>query len=142
MFRDRPDLCFEIGKEEATTNAVLAILDVLVEVAAPIWHIGDGEGGFVIRSLFDAARARGLPTAETRSAAVTTSPSRRPVSTNKAARVFARDGLRCVHCGDTETLSIDHIYPVSKGGTNDEENLQTLCRSCNSRKGAKLPEGM
>ena len=28
--------------------------------------------------------------------------------------------------------------PVSKGGTNDKENLQLLCRPCNRSKGAKV----
>lgn len=42
----------------------------------------------------------------------------------------------CALCGATEFLSIDHIKPVLLGGTNDRENLQCLCRSCNSRKGA------
>jgi DnaD/phage-associated family protein len=47
---------------------------------------------------------------------------------------FDRDGRKCVICGAKEDLSIDHIIPRSKGGTNDPENLQTLCRSCNSSK--------
>ncbi len=29
---------------------------------------------------------------------------------------------------------VDHIQPLSQGGTNDEDNLQTLCWSCHSRK--------
>lgn len=54
--------------------------------------------------------------------------------------VYARDGYRCLHCGTDEWLSLDHIYPYSLGGSDDPENLQTLCRPCNSRKGARLIE--
>jgi len=49
--------------------------------------------------------------------------------------VFERDKYRCVNCGTHLNLSIDHIHPFSKGGSDDESNLQTLCRSCNSSKG-------
>jgi HNH endonuclease len=55
-------------------------------------------------------------------------------------RIFDRDGYRCLDCGATGAeadLTIDHIRAVSLGGTNAETNLQTLCRSCNSRKGAR-----
>lgn len=52
-------------------------------------------------------------------------------------RVYARDGYACLHCGATEDLSLDHIIPWSKGGPDNYENFQTLCRSCNSRKGAQ-----
>jgi len=48
--------------------------------------------------------------------------------------VFERDGDQCLACGATEHLSIDHIVPLVKGGTNLRDNLQTLCRSCNSVK--------
>lgn len=50
--------------------------------------------------------------------------------------MFERDKYRCVNCGTHLNLSIDHIHPFSKGGSDDESNLQTLCRSCNSSKGA------
>jgi excisionase family DNA binding protein len=52
--------------------------------------------------------------------------------------VYKRDGRRCKHCGATRHLSLDHIYPWSLGGSDRAENLQTLCRSCNSSKGAKV----
>lgn len=55
--------------------------------------------------------------------------------------VFERDSYRCVYCGSTEKLSIDHIYPWSLGGSDLPSNLQTLCKSCNSKKGAKVGEG-
>ncbi|MCS6958687.1 MAG: HNH endonuclease [Pseudanabaenaceae cyanobacterium SKYGB_i_bin29] len=48
--------------------------------------------------------------------------------------VFQRDNYRCCSCGATKDLTIDHIIPLAKGGTNDISNLQTLCLSCNARK--------
>lgn len=50
--------------------------------------------------------------------------------------VFERDNYTCRICGATEHLSVDHVVPLYLGGTNDFENLQTLCLSCNCRKGA------
>lgn len=63
---------------------------------------------------------------------------RAPIPAELRAFVYARDAYRCVHCGSSEDLSLDHIHPWSKGGPDTAENLQTLCRSCNSRKGAKV----
>jgi hypothetical protein len=48
------------------------------------------------------------------------------------AEIFARDGHRCVRCGATEDLTIDHIFPRVIGGTNEPANLRSLCRPCNS----------
>lgn len=52
--------------------------------------------------------------------------------------VYERDSYQCVHCGVRKDLSLDHIHPESKGGATTVENLQTLCRSCNSKKGVSL----
>lgn len=49
-------------------------------------------------------------------------------------RILKRDDFTCRRCGSTEDLTIDHKIPRSRGGTNDEDNLQTLCRRCNSAK--------
>lgn len=48
--------------------------------------------------------------------------------------IFARDENICKICGSTERLEIDHIIPLSKGGSNELKNLQILCRHCNSVK--------
>lgn len=54
------------------------------------------------------------------------------------ATTFDRDGWACVYCGADEDLTCDHVVPLVRGGTNDNENLATACRSCNSSKGDKL----
>jgi 5-methylcytosine-specific restriction endonuclease McrA len=60
---------------------------------------------------------------------------------SRREQVYARDGFRCVRCGDDNraTLTLDHIRPKSKGGDNSLENLQTLCRPCNTLKADHLP---
>lgn len=54
----------------------------------------------------------------------------------KAVReaVYGRDGHACVYCRSAEDLTIDHRTPELRGGTHDQENLQTACRQCNARK--------
>jgi 5-methylcytosine-specific restriction endonuclease McrA len=44
---------------------------------------------------------------------------------------------RCLKCGERKPLTVDHIVPVSKGGTNDIHNVQPLCLDCNMRKHTK-----
>lgn len=43
----------------------------------------------------------------------------------------------CSYCGNNDNLELDHINPLSKGGSNLADNIMVLCRSCNSSKGAK-----
>jgi len=52
----------------------------------------------------------------------------------------ARYGNKCLSCGQKEgeiTLSQDHVVPLIHGGSNNIDNIQPLCRSCNSKKNSK-----
>lgn len=55
--------------------------------------------------------------------------------------VFYRDHFRCRYCGRTPAdnikLTIDHVYPKSKGGKEEKINLVTACQNCNSHKSDK-----
>jgi hypothetical protein len=54
-------------------------------------------------------------------------------------KILKKDNYTCVKCGQSPAknndveLEIDHKMPVAKGGTNDIENLQTLCKKMQSR---------
>lgn len=67
-------------------------------------------------------------------------PKRENPSDGAKLRVLRRDGYKCTYCGtsgsDSE-LEIDHIIPVSKGGSNHIANLTTACRKCNQGKSNK-----
>lgn len=51
--------------------------------------------------------------------------------------VLATYGELCLKCGSTKNIEIDHVVPLSRGGTNLFDNLQPLCKSCNSGKGGR-----
>jgi 5-methylcytosine-specific restriction endonuclease McrA len=87
------------------------------------------------------------------------------VTAAKRFRIFERDGFQCRNCGHyvgeaqtvahieaarrsdgshkaysrRDVLSIDHIWPLSAGGTDADDNLQTLCLECNTEKADRLP---
>ncbi len=66
---------------------------------------------------------------------------RQPISAELREEIIARDLSICGICGGSVELldiHIDHIHPVSKGGTNDPSNLQVAHSKCNLSKGAKL----
>lgn len=67
---------------------------------------------------------------------------RKPLSPKRRFDILERDNFTCQSCGakqsDDVLLEVDHIEPVSKGGTNDIDNLVTLCYKCNRGKGARI----
>lgn len=92
------------------------------------------------RSYYDACQARQLSGADG-AASVRPSTPESPSSSEPdeavKEQVKRRDGQRCLACGTTRNPHVDHIVSVYHGGTNHIDNLQTLCKSCNARKGTR-----
>lgn len=62
----------------------------------------------------------------------------------KRLAIYLRDGCACMYCGsgieDGSILSLDHVKPHDKGGSNSERNLVTCCSKCNSSRGKRPVE--
>lgn len=66
------------------------------------------------------------------------------ISKSLRFEILRRDNYACQYCGgkapDVE-LQVDHIMPVTLGGSNNPSNLTASCRDCNIGKGASVPDG-
>ena len=68
---------------------------------------------------------------------------RREASGAKRLRIYIRDKHRCQYCGEKKgpaELTLDHIFPRSRGGDNSPVNIVTACLACNNRKANRTPE--
>ncbi len=68
---------------------------------------------------------------------------RREASGMKRLRIYIRDKYRCQYCGEKKgagELTLDHIFPRSRGGDNSPVNIATACIACNNRKGSRTPD--
>ena len=55
-------------------------------------------------------------------------------------RLFEKQNSQCIYCGadiSEGRHTIEHLVPLSRGGSNAIENVALACRSCNARKGDK-----
>ncbi len=65
-------------------------------------------------------------------------PYRRIMLSRK--NILRRDNFRCQYCGSRESLTVDHVFPKSRGGKDTWKNLVAACTSCNNKKGSRTPE--
>lgn len=127
---------FELDLDDLSSFCVSAP-EQIVEVVENLM-----ETGVIARRLattFSFLRAEHVAAEQAaRHALNSTRVTRRPIATKVRLLVYARDNYTCKSCGTLDDLSIDHVHPISKGGSNDISNLQTLCRPCNVSKGSKV----
>jgi HNH endonuclease/Homing endonuclease associated repeat len=87
-----------------------------------------------------AAFSEGQISREQLLAGSTNRPIRKTIPLKDRWAVLKRDNYQCAKCGSAPSndhsveLEVDHDVPVAKGGSNDINNLQTLCRKCNQGK--------
>ena len=66
---------------------------------------------------------------------------KRPATFFNRYVILERDKFTCQYCGrkaPNVALEVDHIIPVSKGGSDESTNLITACFECNTQKRNKL----
>ena len=65
------------------------------------------------------------------------------VETVNRDRIIRRDNATCYMCGRKPGLRfivIDHVIPITRGGSHTEHNMKVACIVCNLRKGNRLLE--
>lgn len=60
----------------------------------------------------------------------------KPLSKSRKKRVKERDG-GCTECPSKDNLEVHHIIRYADGGSNEMDNLATLCRTCHGKKGGR-----
>lgn len=121
-------------------EAVARFEDAIATIKADLgwyWRWGDGEGGYVLDALENAVKDAGhrWPFDPRGPSSIKT---KQKIPGSLRVQVMERDEYRCVTCNSHKDLACDHIIPESKGGPTTFENLQTMCRPCNSRKGNRV----
>lgn len=133
---DRAGLSFMLRKSEKATDEIIAklaaagLLDITEDGPTP--HNWRGRQFLTdsstdrVQKYREKRRANGLPILG-------------DYSKFKAALV-ERDGEMCVYCEATGKLVVDHMVPITLGGTDAEDNLALACKPCNSGKAGRTPE--
>lgn len=120
--------------DSAAYEKFVAHVDIAIEDAHHIKAWGDGNCGSMIAYLVESLKKKGLYAEPEKSSQ---GYRKKQIGNVLRTSILERDAYRCKACGGWKDLCVDHIIPESKGGSLDHENLQTLCRSCNSKKGAR-----
>ncbi|MDZ4660267.1 MAG: HNH endonuclease signature motif containing protein [Pseudomonadota bacterium] len=76
---------------------------------------------------------KNIPPAPKVAVITTTKPTRQYISIKLKKDVWRKAAGKCQNCSSEYALEIDHLNPLSLGGSSDIKNLRLLCRHCNQR---------
>lgn len=132
-----PVYSFLQTSDEPTEQDIEDIYDVFMDLCGRIsdlippasltrWNFGDSKPGHIVKKTTHEERVM----------------VRKGLTLRLRYKILVRDKFTCRECkrtvDDGIVLHVDHIQPVSRGGTNDESNLRVLCHVCNTKKNARL----
>lgn len=128
---DRDELTYWFAAEVEACEIFRNFLKENKEKLMLIAHWGDGHMGYLIDVMSDELGIDRYPPPRA------DRKKKKKISRELWKKVMERDEYRCKWCKTHIDLCCDHIIPESKGGPTALDNLQALCRSCNSKKGVK-----
>lgn len=131
-------MTWELMEEAKAVAKFKAAVQDIVSVAPYIAHWGDGNCGHILNEVMNALHDSGHFQYWNERPKGKRKDLRKDIGKETRRIVHERSAYRCVTCGTHENLTIDHIIPLAKGGSNEIENLQTMCRSCNCKKGDRV----
>lgn len=154
---DESDLHWHIESLQATGQIEVDALEEELFISGYFRHADIGGQPRVVAAAYDAiTQSASFALRGTASVELSEAVAKAPVPAapqGVRAQVLSRDGWQCRGCGWSpgdyippaptgrplyRGLEIDHIHPRSRGGSDDIDNLQVLCTTCNTRKGARV----
>jgi hypothetical protein len=132
-----------IAEERESIRTAREFAGYLAAAAGPLWHLGDGRGGYVTSLLAEALVEEGLIEGREQ-LTLDWRPTVRPA----VEKLAKRDGWSCAYCdrplgwGHPSVFepTVDHKIPTSRGGSDELDNLALSCAPCNASKGNRTPE--
>ena len=123
--------------EEEAVQAIRSHTTEMVPWAERIWLWGAGNGEGVMEIIWQIFADAGLVRPEP---PPLSQERKQPIPPELRRQVLIRDDYLCRYCGSHRDITVDHVIPEHRDGPTTADNLVACCRSCNSKKGTKMPE--
>lgn len=131
------------SRKDTAAAFFAAVHDLLDTITPELWALDDGEGGAVMDTIKESLWARFGKPQRLRNRSKGVSAHHKHLH-----RLGERDGWFCAYCGvpvgcqcadDVQAAVSDHVFPRSRGGSDDDSNRVLACVPCNSSKSDRTP---